>query len=196
MAIYSSHTDEDLVALLRDGDERAFAAVYMRYREPLAAAAFNFTGNREDALDVTQDIFAALWKLRGELVLTHSLKAYLYQGVRNGCLRKAENNLKARALLESLKTKLEEAPASLESQVDSKETSRMIDTAIAAMPGRMQQVFRLSREAGLSHAEIGKHLNISPNTVKVTVHNALKLIRSHLGDLTGSSLLFLVHLFK
>jgi RNA polymerase sigma-70 factor (family 1) len=196
MALYSTLTDGDLVSLLQKSDEKAFTEIYIRYRGSLSAYAFNFCGNREDALDVAQDLFASIWNLRHQLNISHSLRAYLYQSVRNGCLQKLEKTGKHNALLNNLATRLTNEDLSLNHHLDAKDFSNKLSVVINNMPDKMQQVFRMSREEGLTHAEIGEKLDISPLTVKTHVQNALKLIRSHVGKVSGWLLLLLSDLFN
>ena len=47
-----------------------------------------------------------------------------------------------------------------------------------------------------SHEEISKQLQISRLTVKTHIHNALKVIRSHVGKVSGLFMLLCAHLFK
>jgi DNA-directed RNA polymerase specialized sigma24 family protein len=48
------------------------------------------------------------------------------------------------------------------------------------MPPRMQQIFRMSREDGISIASIATHLSLSEQTVKNQLSEALKRLRAHL----------------
>lgn len=186
MALYTTYTDGELVTLLQQSDEHAFREIYVRYREQLSGYAFNFSGNREDGLDVVQDIFASLWNLRNQLTITYSLRSYLYQAVRNGCISKITKMERGDLLLQSLAAMLQQDNfTSPHLKIEANETSRRIDEAIHQLPDKMQQVFRLSREEGLSHSEIGERLQISPHTVKAQVQNALKIIRSQVGNISG-----------
>ena len=42
----------------------------------------------------------------------------------------------------------------------------------------MREIFELSRKDNLSHKEIAERLNLSDQTVKKQVHNALKIIKN------------------
>jgi RNA polymerase sigma-70 factor (ECF subfamily) len=59
----------------------------------------------------------------------------------------------------------------------------LIEKEIAALPPKMREVFELSRKANLNYREISEKLNISDNTVKKQMSNALKILRSRLGVL-------------
>ena len=53
-------TDLQLVAAINDGDQEAFATLYHRHKDWVVNLAFRFTGNHDDAQDVTQETFAYL----------------------------------------------------------------------------------------------------------------------------------------
>ncbi|MNT81059.1 RNA polymerase sigma factor [compost metagenome] len=57
----------------------------------------------------------------------------------------------------------------------------MIEKGIAELPPKMREVFELSRKHIMSHKEIAEQLNISEQTVRKQVNNALKILRSKLG---------------
>jgi RNA polymerase sigma factor (sigma-70 family) len=56
-----------------------------------------------------------------------------------------------------------------------------IQREIAALPGKMREVFQLSRDQELSHKEISNKLGISEQTVSKQISNALKILRKNLG---------------
>ncbi|MCZ6793764.1 MAG: sigma factor, partial [Planctomycetota bacterium] len=53
-------SDPFLVEAANRGDPSAFAALYGRYRDWAFRLAYRFTGSREDALDVVQEVFIYL----------------------------------------------------------------------------------------------------------------------------------------
>src|SRR5690606_13991527 len=69
------------------------------------------------------------------------------------------------------------------------ELIRIIETAVTQLPFQMQRVFRMSREEGLSHAEIATQLGISENTVKKTINRVLHVLRTKFLQLLIVSLL-------
>ena len=78
--------DEELVRLLRAGDERAFEALYDRHHRGILSFARHMLGSREEAEDAVQHTFIAAHR---DLVGSDKpiqLKAWLYAIARNRCL--------------------------------------------------------------------------------------------------------------
>jgi RNA polymerase sigma factor (sigma-70 family) len=99
------HIDErTLVINLIAGDERAFRAIFDRYRDCLYGYCLKFTKSKEAAEEIVQDVFVKVWETRSNLNPDLSFKAYLYQITKNlafNFLKKAagESSFKKKILL-------------------------------------------------------------------------------------------------
>ncbi|MGC9054768.1 MAG: RNA polymerase sigma factor, partial [Candidatus Hydrogenedens sp.] len=71
---FESCSDEDLAILWKDGNLNAFEEIVRRYQGKVYATAYRVTGNREDALDVTQEVLVKAyekinqWEPRGSFL--------------------------------------------------------------------------------------------------------------------------------
>ena len=182
MTLYSSHTDKDLCELLKHGDEAAFTALYDRYWADIYRNAMKILGSGNDAEDVVQELFESIWKRREGLQINGAVAAYLHTSARYIALHLIEKNVEKAGYGDRLATafQLAEVPI-IESHMDAKTLETAIDKIIATLPDKMKTVFLLSRREHLSHKEIAAQLDISEETVKKQVYNALKLIRQQLG---------------
>ena len=87
IALRRDVADEQLVALLRAGDDAAFAAIHDRYRRRLLAYARRFLGgSRDDAEDVVQDVFTAAHRALLADEREIALRPWLYRLTRNRCI--------------------------------------------------------------------------------------------------------------
>jgi RNA polymerase sigma-70 factor (ECF subfamily) len=68
--------------------QRYFSTQFHNYYRPLCLYALRLLDNADEAEDVVQDTFAALWEKRDTLHKIVSIKSYLYTAVRNNCLMK------------------------------------------------------------------------------------------------------------
>lgn len=181
MAKYSELTDQMLFAFLKTGHERAFVELYERYKGVLHAHAYKKLGDFDEAKDVVQELFVALWDKRENLPDTTNVSGYLYRAMRNRVFNIfAHNEVKAQYATAFLNSQ-PEATYVTDERVRENELTRQIEAAIGELPGKMREVFLLSREDQLSHKEIAEKLSISEHTVKNHIKKALKSLRAKLG---------------
>jgi RNA polymerase sigma-70 factor (ECF subfamily) len=83
--------------------------------------------------------------------------------------------------LSSLEDFIKKNEYSSEYLVRERQMEELIEKEIANLPPKMREVFQLSRKANMSYRDIAEKLNISDNTVKKQMSNALKILRSRLG---------------
>ncbi|HNU06397.1 MAG TPA: sigma factor, partial [Pyrinomonadaceae bacterium] len=57
----SNLSDHDLIAIVRQGDESAFAEIMNRYRNPLTNYLFRMLGDYEEAVDLAQESFVRVY---------------------------------------------------------------------------------------------------------------------------------------
>ena len=191
MTLYTTLTDHELVAFLKDGDKTAFTEIYNRYKGLLYIHAYNRLRNQQEADDVVHELFASLWTKREDLFLKTHLSGYLYQAIRNRIIDVISHKKVASAYMISLQHFIDHSEAVTDHLVRENELSALIEKEISALPAKMREVFELSRKANLSHKEIAGKLELSEMTVKKHVNNALKILRSKFGLI--SFLLYLGH---
>lgn len=164
--------------MLKHGDEVAFTTLYDRYWADIYRNAMKLLGDANDAEDVVQELFESIWKRREVLQINGAMAAYLHTSARYISLHLIEKNVTKAEYADALQ--LAEIPL-VESHMDAKTLESAIDKIIDTLPDKMKMVFLLSRREHLSHKEIAEQLQISEETVKKQVYNALKAIRQHLG---------------
>lgn len=180
MAAYSTFSDQELVALVKEGDHAAFTEIYLRFINPLFIHAFNRLKDEQGAQDIIQELFTVLWEKRQTIQIT-SLSSYLYSAVRNRILDTLAH--------EQLVTKHKNAlPSFIKSEryvtdyrIRERQLAEIIEKEVAALPNKMREVFELSRKQQLSHSEIAEKLGISEQSVRSHVKNALRILRVRLG---------------
>ncbi|EHQ26280.1 RNA polymerase sigma factor [Mucilaginibacter paludis] len=191
MSIYNEYTDQELAALLTQGNRLAFAEVYDRYKGVLFVHAFKRLNNQEEAEDVIHDLFATLWNKRDELNINSQLSGYLYTAVRNRIFKMINRKKIESEYMASLDTSIDQSNFITDHKVRESELAKLIEKEIDGLPSKMREVFILSRQQNLNHKQIAEKLGISEQTVSKQITNALKILRIRLG-----LVVYLLYLFK
>jgi RNA polymerase sigma-70 factor (family 1) len=174
-------SDYELLALFKGGDRGAYEDIYRRYWAVLFAHARRMVQNDEDAKDLVQDVFSVFWIDGPTLELQTTLSAYLYSICRYKVFNLIDRKKVRSDYLSSLEDFIKRHEYSGEYLVREKQMEELIEREISALPPKMREVFELSRKANLNYRQIAEKLNISDNTVKKQMSNALKILRSRLG---------------
>jgi RNA polymerase sigma-70 factor (ECF subfamily) len=184
MRPYKSYSDSELLDFLKSEDRHAFAEIHSRYWEVMYRHALKMLGEEDDAKDIVQELFATLWIKGKDIVLKSSLSGYLYVSVRNRIISIIHQKNTHQNYLNSLSLYAEETRNITLEQISEKEISKVIEHGIQTLPGKMRNIFELSRIHNLSHKEIANQLDISDKTVKKQIGYAIKIIRLRLDILT------------
>lgn len=184
MAGYSNYTDEALVPLLHNGDQVAYTEIYNRYHGLLYIFAYNRLKDREEAKDIIHELFLKLWTDHAHIQITGRLSVYLYTAVRNRIINSITHQQVAARYIDSFISYVEHVNyQSADYLARQNDLQAFIQREIDHLQPRMREVFELSRNSSLSRKEIAEKLGISEQTVKNHMHNALKILKSRLGDL-------------
>jgi RNA polymerase sigma-70 factor (family 1) len=174
-------SDYELLALFKEGQRSAYEEIYRRYWALLYNHARKMVQSDEDAKDLVQDVFSVFWLDGPTLELQTTLSAYLYSIVRYKVFNLIDRKKVRSDYLSSLEDFIKKNEYSGEYRVREKQMEELIEKEVAALPPKMRKVFELSRKANLNYRQIAEKLNISDNTVKKQMSNALKILRSRLG---------------
>jgi RNA polymerase sigma-70 factor (ECF subfamily) len=181
MDVYSEYSDQVLVQLLVGGDQGAFDQLYERHWFQLYQSAFYLLKDKDASKDIVQDVFLWIWQNRPTLNISN-VRAYLKAAVRF----KVANFIRSGNIRDSFYdevARVQPHPASPsgEEMIALKELQQVIHEAICQLPDKCREVYRLSREEGLSNREIAERLGISIKTVENQMTIALKRLRSSIG---------------
>jgi len=158
-------------------DISGFEALFQVNYRPLCATAYRIVQDRDVAEDIVQDVFFKLWEKKDTLIISTSLKAYLFQSVINQSInynKKYQNSL-SREIHFGIETGGD--INTISQDMDYKETSIRVEAAIKALPEACRTVFVLSRYEHYSYKDIARHLDISVKTVENQMTKALKHLR-------------------
>jgi RNA polymerase sigma-70 factor (family 1) len=164
---------------LRSGREGAYDKLFKEFYRPLTAFANSYVQDLETAKEIVQDFFVHLYEIRKTLVITTSVKSYLYQSVRNRCLNQIKHQKVQKMHYDQIQSE-QNFSEDLEDKIIETELEHMIFKVVDQLPPRCKRIFNMSRVSGLSNAEIAEQLQISKRTVETQISNALKVLREKL----------------
>jgi RNA polymerase sigma-70 factor (family 1) len=182
-------SDEELIVLVKNDQEKAFEELYNRYWEKLYWVAFRVLEDPAACQDIVQEIFVDFWNRRANIQVAN-LPAFLYKAVkfqvakhlRNGKIKDTHLNKFYTALLVN----------DTDEAIALNELNALVEKSLSDLPERCREVFCLSRFENLSNKEIAQRLDISLSTVENHINKALKHLRF---SMEGSFLLALMGLF-
>ena len=162
---------------LSEGSYEAFDTLYMRYSPIVEQFALSLLKRKEEADDITQNIFLKIWENRSSMSGVHSFRAYLFKMVRNAVYDTFSRRKPTSGLQDSMELGDILRSEDMEGKISAKDLNMLMDMAVENMPEQRRRVFRMSRRDGLSHKEISMQLGISTKTVEYHMAKALAELR-------------------
>lgn len=179
MPVDPLYTEKDLLQAVVQGDKDAFTRLFNNYRDKIYSISYELTGSSAIAEEIVQDVFLKIWLKRSALSDVTHFSAYLFTSTRNFVF----TALKRIALRREVETNASQgAPAfydDSENRLLQKEYTAVLASAIQRLPPQQRQVYQLAREQGCKREEIATRLNLSPETVKSHLAQALRSIRAY-----------------
>ncbi|HYF92080.1 MAG TPA: RNA polymerase sigma factor [Symbiobacteriaceae bacterium] len=172
--------DDQIVALCHKGRQEGFARLLLTYQERVYRRAYSFVHNRDDALDLTQDVFMRVIRSIGTFAAGRPLWPWLRRITTNVCL----NYLRDRPALLSLDDP--DGPAEpaggadpLESAINSWVWSQL-QAALGRLPPLLRMAAVLRHQEGLSYEEVAQAMEIPVGTVKTYLFRARRFLKAEL----------------
>jgi len=174
-----------LVNRAQSGDAGAFDDLVREYQQPMFNLAFRMVNSREDADDLTQDIFVRLHRVIGQYRGESAFETWLYTVAVNVC-RSGRRRLNRVAHFESVRLD-EERPESdtprpaMEpvdpadppgKSLERKEMGQRVQELVAGLPEDLKTILVLRDLQGLAYEEIAKILGCNMGTVKSRLFRA------------------------
>ncbi|MDR8394529.1 RNA polymerase sigma-70 factor [Aliifodinibius sp. S!AR15-10] len=179
-----------------DGSQReGFETFFRLFYVDLCKYAYGYTGDREISKDIVQSVFLKVWEQKAFWDDFESAKCYLYKSVRNESLNYKKHEKVKRENRTEVALRIEEWQDAChqEGMIDQK--VELVQKGVSHLPDRCREIFKLSRESGLTYQEIAEVLDLSIKTVETQMGRALKSLRAFLKEHWNQVVLFLIFLF-
>lgn len=178
-----SDTDEHLIALTANGDERAFERIVQKYQQAVFNTIYRYTGNRDDVQDLAQEIFIKVWRNAAKFKGRSKFSTWLYRIVANHCINYRRRRRKDQVSLDEL-TEKGQTPESLKVQPDWEAKSRVEDIrrAVDELPERQRLALILSQFEDKSYKEVAEIMKVSVSSVESLIFRARRELRERLAE--------------
>lgn len=167
--------DNELAARAASGDQAAFEALLERHYDGIHRLAYRYTGLREDAEDIAQEVCVLLaTRLRtfkGEAKFTTWLHRIVINAARDLLRKKTASGRLEKSYGEHL------AAARADQDAAAQENAWLYDT-LAQVGGDLRDTAVLVLAQGMSHAEASAVLEIKESTVSWRMHELKKKLKA------------------
>ncbi|SMG25502.1 RNA polymerase sigma-70 factor [Sphingobacterium psychroaquaticum] len=169
MDINADHTTHHIT-------RESFEELFQTYWKRMYSFALKTADNADDAKEIVQEIFKSLWERKDKLSL-HDAERYLLRSVKLKSLEYIRNKATRNRHHEVILT--ESNVIYEDSQLHFKELKDRINHVVNMLPKQCKNVFKMSREQGLTNREIAQLLFISERAVEYHISKALVILRAH-----------------
>jgi len=166
-----------LLQQIAQGNEPAFRKVFEAYRKPAYSYILYLLKSEVLADEVLQDVFLRIWLNRSTLTDVKSFRAWLFSITKNRVIDVLRTQAKEILLKDAVPDR--EPSCEMDDRLKETEYASLLHKAISQLSPKQQRIYQLSRENGLKINEIAVEMNISSNTVKTHLMQALRTIRKH-----------------
>src|SRR5688500_14672852 len=162
-----------LLAELRNGSIPAFEKIFKRHWEPLYHSAKIKLRSHDEAEEVIQNIFSALWEKRESLFITN-LSFYLNTALRNRIINMVRDKITQEKYWNYYKAFMPGHQDITDQVVAFDDLNNAVEVAVSNLPEKSREVFKLSRIEGRSNAEIANLLQLSEKAIEYHLTKSIK----------------------
>ena len=192
MALTQSHPnhyelhdpDVRLMLQVRDGDAAAFTELVLRYQNRLLTVLEHLVGNREQAEDLTQDVFIRVFKARERYLPEAKFSTWLFTIANNVASNALRSRSRRREVGVPEGNGADSAPLALDQlakaasgfmptrALDQAEQAEMVRHAVAALSERQRMALLLAKFEGMSYQDIAQTMDLSVQAIKSLLSRA------------------------
>jgi RNA polymerase sigma-70 factor (ECF subfamily) len=169
-----SDISSELIMKASQGDMRAFEDIYKATSGFVYNVVLRITNNRDDADEVTQDVFVKVHKNLKDFGFRSSFKTWVYRIAANTAI----NHCKHRALYADRTVEYDPAihdagrPSETNVNVEKEQAAHIVEALLATLDPDQRACIVLREMQGLDYRAIAETLNININTVRSRLKRA------------------------
>jgi RNA polymerase sigma-70 factor, ECF subfamily len=184
-------SDTELILKAQEGNNFAFEELVCRYDRHVLSLAMKYSGDRDDAMDIYQDVFIRVYKGLHNFRFQSEFSTWLFRITTNVCLTYKSKQKKREVLSLShtedeqnaplLNLKAEETDHPDSALIDN-EINSNISLALNALTPKQKLCFTLKHLEGYKLREIAVMMDCKEGTVKKYLFDAVRKIREYLKE--------------
>ena len=178
--MHSGLTDTEIISRVLRGEQQLFGALVERYQNYVFTLVLRFVDAREDAEEVSQDIFVKAYRSLADFRGDSKFSTWLYTIVRTSCITFLRKKKLDTTSIDNERTliQIENHESNFKANlVENKSRQAMVNEAIKLLSPDDAQIITLFYKAEQSLEEIGSIIGAEPNTVKVKLHRARQRLK-------------------
>lgn len=181
------HQTSDLLALMgrvADGDQEAFAELYDATSRSVFGIVLRVVRDRAQAEEVTQEVYVEAWRHAGRFDGSRGTAAGWLNTIAH---RRAVDRVRS-AERSAVRDQRHFAFESAQPEPDVSEVvvasdeGRRVREALRQLSEPQRTAVELAYFDGRSHREVAEHLEVPLGTVKTRIRDAMRRLRTHLGE--------------
>ncbi len=177
-------------------DHDRFKKLFEEYKNRIYGYVLSIAKSEPAAEELTQEVFVKIWLGKDLLENVANIEGYIFTIARHIAirhLRKAANDVNfLRELQNYMHTG--SSQTDVENKLAASDFDKLLNEALGQLSPQRRKVYELSRGQGLTMDEIASLLNLSRNTIKNHLVDALSLIRKYMREHGADSLILLLFL--
>jgi RNA polymerase sigma-70 factor (ECF subfamily) len=166
--------DAELVDRYLTGDTAAIDEIMIRYERQIYRVCYRFVDNREDAMDLAQEVFIKAFEHLPAFRRESSLKTWLYRIAMNHCINHVKKHCQEFVEISEYTGSVR---ASAQTQLEDREQREHFRRMVKQLPPKQKAILELRINEQLSYDEIAKISGRSVSTIKASVFFALEKLR-------------------
>lgn len=175
MTVYDLHSERELLLLVAESSEQAFAVLMQRYHAPAFRVVMKLLGDRWMAEDVVQDVFLKVWLNRDTLPEVDNFRGWLFTVATRKVYDQIRKHQRDSAHLQRWQKELNIT----ENPTPVSDFEELVAAAMKRLSPKQREVFIYIKQEGYSRQETAEMMHISPETVKTHLEHAMRTIRAY-----------------
>ncbi len=176
-------SDGGFQRIYKKDKHRGLEILYERYKKYVYTLAYRYAGNKEDALDLTQEVFVSIFKSLDNFKEELSILPWVKRITVNKCLNFVRDRKVALSLNQTIDNGLEmqdliRSPETTESKAQYLDTKQALEAAINKLSPEERMAVILRHMKGMKYDDIARTMDVPLGTLKTLLHRSRKTIKA------------------